>query len=1217
MSTPNEPTASHHDPLDAVIADYLDQVEAGAVPDREALLARHPDLADRLRAFLADYDRLDRQAAELHLAPDPGATADAVEPTGDLPRVRYFGDYELLEVVAHGGMGVVYKARQTSLNRLVALKMILHGRLATPRHVARFRAEAEAAANLDHPNIVPIYEVGEHQGQHYYAMRFIEGASLARHPRGDSRAEARLAATLARAVYYAHQRGILHRDLKPSNVLVQCTGPGPAVPFITDFGLAKRLGSAAELTATGEAPGTPRYMAPEQAAGRRDLTVAADVYGLGVVLYERLTGAPPFTSDDALELYRQIREAVPPRPSGVRPGLDRDLETVCLKCLEKEPARRYASAEALAEDLERWLRGEPIVARAVGPLGRLRRWGRRNPAVAALTTAVALVLLAGIATSLYFAVQADRRATAERAERERAQAAEAKMERAIVRGLVRPMNPDPMSPDGIDALGPMEMEALWDLAATVDPGLRPRLLAEMLGTEADATRLGNRLEWVVHSAVGLDQGRREQAERLLVERMRDPARSVRHRTAIAWAVLDLAEAGSESQRASVAVIGQGWADEKDQGFLIAWRESLLRRADGLAPADAAGLLTRALDRETAGARVPLAQALADAAGRLAPAEAAGLLTRALDRETDPGARVPLAKALAETAGRWGPEEAVRVLAPALEKETERNSCSFLARGLVEAAGRLRPARGALLLLEELDHVTNASDRCQLARGLASLAGRLAADDAARVCAAAVPILTRTLDREKDKDAVVLTDLARAVAALAGWLEPAEAARVRALLVRPLTRALDWVPESDYVVRRDLAGELGSVVGRLEPAEADRVFTETLAKHKDDAVIHGLAPALAAGRLGPAKAARVLSELLEKESNPWRRSTLARGLAAAAGRLGPAEAARVCAGAAHALTRALEKETAAWARAALAEGLASVAGRLEPAEAARVCSGAARALARSLEEETDAAARAALAGGLAALAGRLGPAEAADLCGGAARALARALEKETAAAARAALAEGLAALAAWMGPAEGARVAKGLARSLTPRLIPAPRINPFSRLQDADAKWEVIAVSALLAQQDGEGVEEAVRGLARLVASASVVAPEYDPNGMSDIAMASGADLLRGVLRDGRRAPVRRRADALAGAVGGAAGGPLAALPLLPLAAEPLPCCLSTQDLVDLLKLPTCVRDVRRVILDQLGSRYGRRFETHWDFVGYAQEQGLNLDFTTPPQRPDH
>src|SRR6516162_8765969 len=294
MADPNEPITSPGDPLDAAIAEYVQQVETGAVPDREALLAAHPDLADRLRAFFADYDRLDRQAAELRLSADPNLTADAMGAScqlagpgsPELPRVRYFGDYELLEVIARGGMGVVYKARQVSLNRLVALKMILKGELATPRDVARFRAEAEAAANLDHPHIVPIYEVGDHDGQQYYAMRFVEGTSLTRRPRADARQEAGLVASVARAVHHAHRCGILHRDLKPSNILVDPAG----VPYVADFGLAKRVNADRSLTESGALVGTPRYMAPEQAAGRKDLTVAADVYSLGVVLYEPLTG---------------------------------------------------------------------------------------------------------------------------------------------------------------------------------------------------------------------------------------------------------------------------------------------------------------------------------------------------------------------------------------------------------------------------------------------------------------------------------------------------------------------------------------------------------------------------------------------------------------------------------------------------------------------------------------------------------------------------------------------------------------------------------------------------------------------------------------------------------------------------------------------------------------------------------------------------------------
>jgi serine/threonine protein kinase len=437
MPEPNEPTVG--DPLDAVIAAYIQQVEAGEIPDREALLARHPELAERLRAFFADYDRLDRQAAELCLSADPNRTTDTPDPVGELQRVRYFGDYELLELIAHGGMGVVSKARQMSLNRLVALKMILRGELTTERDVARFRAEAEAAANLDHPHIVPIYEVGEHDGLQYYSMRYIEGAPLARRPRSDPRSEARLVAAVAGAVHHAHRRGVLHRDIKPSNILVDTAG----VPLVADFGLAKRVDADRSLTESGVIVGTPRYMAPEQAAGRKDLTVAVDVYSLGVVLYERLTGSTPFTGENVLELLRQARDEEPARPSSICPGLDRDLETICLKCLEKDPAKRYASAEALQDDLESWLRGEPIMARPVGRVGRCWRWCRRNPVVAGLSAGLAAALLAGTAISLVFGLkERHERIRAEQAE-ESAVAAQDHLEQALARSLVRPLNPRP------------------------------------------------------------------------------------------------------------------------------------------------------------------------------------------------------------------------------------------------------------------------------------------------------------------------------------------------------------------------------------------------------------------------------------------------------------------------------------------------------------------------------------------------------------------------------------------------------------------------------------------------------------------------------------------------------------------------------------------------------------------------------------------------------
>ncbi|MCY2951602.1 MAG: protein kinase [Planctomycetota bacterium] len=329
---------------------------------------------------------------------EPGAAQEA--PAGDgIPRVAdpsaHFGDYELLEVLGRGGMGVVYKARQISLNRTVALKMILAGEFASPAEVRRFHAEAEAAANLEHPHIVPIHEVGTHEGQHYFSMKLIEGGTLAkrmRHDSGDHRWAARLIAQVASAVHYAHQHGILHRDLKPGNILLDAEGQ----PYVTDFGLARRVAEDSSLTLSGQLLGTPSYMAPEQVAGKaKPLSIAADIYSLGAILYELLTGQPPFAANTPLATLQQVRDTEPRRPTTINQRINRDLETICLKCLEKDPQRRYASAGAFAEDLERWLEGRTILARRVGQTEKLWRWCRRKPMIAGLAAALILVFALG------------------------------------------------------------------------------------------------------------------------------------------------------------------------------------------------------------------------------------------------------------------------------------------------------------------------------------------------------------------------------------------------------------------------------------------------------------------------------------------------------------------------------------------------------------------------------------------------------------------------------------------------------------------------------------------------------------------------------------------------------------------------------------------------------------------------------------------------------
>jgi WD40 repeat protein/tetratricopeptide (TPR) repeat protein len=325
-------------------------------------------------------------------------------------------------------MGVVYRARQVSLNRIVALKMVLSGQHAAAGDVQRFRTEAEAVASLDHPGIVPIYEVGEYQGQHYFSMKFFEGGSLAESDSvGQWREAARLMVDVARAVHHAHERGILHRDLKPGNILLDDQGR----PCVTDFGLAKRVEGAAGLTQTGVVMGTPSYMAPEQARGQKGLTVAADVYALGAILYQRLTGEAPFQAASPLDTLMQVVEREPPRPSQLEPGVPRDLETICLKCLHKDPKKRYASAAELADDLQRWLAGEPIHARPVGVLERAFKWARRNPVVAALLVVVVLVTAGGLGGVLWKYADAEQQ---KRIAQDESQRAREKETEAVAKG---------------------------------------------------------------------------------------------------------------------------------------------------------------------------------------------------------------------------------------------------------------------------------------------------------------------------------------------------------------------------------------------------------------------------------------------------------------------------------------------------------------------------------------------------------------------------------------------------------------------------------------------------------------------------------------------------------------------------------------------------------------------------------------------------------------
>lgn len=409
------PAIDREQQLDEAVACYLQAVADGQAPDRQEYLARHPDLAPELASYLSTRDRVDRWAASFRMAAQSmtATQADtAIIGTTHLPQPEppsCVGNYEIHGEIARGGMGVVYKARQKRAGRWVALKMIHTGAWVSQTDVQRFRNEAEIIGRLDHPHIVPIYDVGECDGRLFFSMKLLEGGSLAQQVESGAwpvtspdvnRRAARLMAAVAGAVHHAHQRGVLHRDLKPSNILLerQAAGVSPPVPYITDFGLARCLEIDSSLTQTGELVGTPSYMSPEQSRGRqREVTTSCDVYALGAVLYTLLAGRAPFRGETVLETLEMVKDREPAQPRTFNKLIHRDLETICLKAMAKSPSRRYATAGGLADDLRCWLQGEPIHARPVGAVERMAKWVRRHAAITALAASVLLVAALGLA----------------------------------------------------------------------------------------------------------------------------------------------------------------------------------------------------------------------------------------------------------------------------------------------------------------------------------------------------------------------------------------------------------------------------------------------------------------------------------------------------------------------------------------------------------------------------------------------------------------------------------------------------------------------------------------------------------------------------------------------------------------------------------------------------------------------------------------------------
>jgi serine/threonine-protein kinase len=530
---------------------WQEALQGGAPPILDTFLDSAPaEVREALRSSLCSLDEEYRRRAGLSdtigwqgrtdKTPAANKTRAGVEagqvttdgpgsptPPSLLANLRVPG-YQIEAELGRGGMGVVYRACQTELQRPVALKIILAGAHASPAHMERFRAEARVEARLQHPNIVGVYDIGEHEGVPYFSLELVEGGSLsdrARRQPQPPREAAQLVETLARAVHYAHERGIVHRDLKPANVLLMADG----TPKIADFGLAKCLDDESGSTRTGSLLGTPSYMAPEQALGRhRTVGRATDVYALGAILYELLVGRPPFLAATMLDTVEQVRTEEPVPPTRLQPKLARDLETICLKCLQKDSRRRYATALELAEDLRRFQAGEPIKARPVASGERLWRWCRRNPRVAGLSAAVALLLVAITAGALVFAYQIDKKQRETEQARALAVAATLEAEQNAARALAESRRADASAHDAnlrynlaLDALNVVVGKVQNQLENTpATEGVRTQILQAAMDVlkksaeQGDASGLSERALASAHMILGnllWETGKRDEA----------------------------------------------------------------------------------------------------------------------------------------------------------------------------------------------------------------------------------------------------------------------------------------------------------------------------------------------------------------------------------------------------------------------------------------------------------------------------------------------------------------------------------------------------------------------------------------------------------------------------------------------------------------------------------------------------------------------------------
>jgi serine/threonine protein kinase len=1206
---------------------------------------------------------------------DAVATVDPVGKQTTASIADVVPGYEILDKLGEGGMGVVYKARHFKLGRIVALKMILSGTHAGAAELLRFRTEGEAIARLQHPNIIQVHEVGEYEGKPFFSLEFCDGGSLERKLRGTPLPPveaARLLGTLAGAMQAAHEKSVIHRDLKPANVLLSEDG----TPKITDFGLAKKLDDVGQ-TQSGAIMGTPSYMAPEQAGGKtRELGPACDIYALGAILYELLTGRPPFKAATVLDTLNQVVDDEPVPPSRLQSKTPCDLETICLKCLAKEPGKRYATAAALAEELGRFQRCEPIMARPVGRVERGWRWCKRNPALAAL----GLALLVATPVSAYFAVAASQQSTQAGAEKSAAVAARQNLGEtnkeliqsqgvlqksndglatSVVSGLLGPLALHVQPNQPLPPLSDPEIDVLWELASTEEETLRFRFVEVALREPGPTRQLKDRAAYALHAAVGLNSAWRTRMEQLLEERLRAKGTTPEQRVHVALALAylgieDSALAGMVGQALTEAITRT--TNPYAQAQLAQGLSAVAGRMEPKEAAAVCGQATTSLslamtnlastkttDNNAFG---PLSQGLSAVAAQMQPKEAATILSLAMTKTTDYQALPILAQGLLAVAVRMEPEEAAAVrtqAASALSQCFTKSKVNWvkLVNGVQRVAGSLKPkeaAEAAAILSKAMTKTTNPYVLWQMAEGLSVFAGFMEPKEAAAVCGREAASLRLAMTTTTDRETHVLVF---GLSALAAHLEPKEAAEDAAAVSQAMTKTTNPI-QLEGMTRGLLA-----LAARMEPKEATAVCGQaaasirlTMTKTTNPYALQYLAQGLSALAIWmePKEAAESVASIqlaMSKTTAPYALQFLAQGLSALAARMEPKEAAAMCDPVAASLSLAMTKTTESSELQHLAEGLSALALRMEPKEAAVVCGKASDSLSLAMTKTTDHFALQNLAKGLSALAARMEPGEAANV-------VSRAMSKTNALYALELLAHCLSVLSARLKPKEAAALCSQAAASLSQALTETQEgglrepgglaalsvwMDPkeaaasfrltMTKTTDGYALWELAhGLSAVSVRMDPK---EAAETAAHLSIALTKRTDTYSalPEILSAVLLREDSSLLKQFGQGLDPLRLKQRRQGIAGAVGVVSSpkSVLVAAALLQAGLEMRLPPLPAQTLVDILKQPLCVGEARRLVLEQLSRHYQRPFADQWDFVRYAEEQKLGLNLTTPPQRP--